>query len=293
MGGLWRLGHEMSGCTFTPIGATPDVESVDVVDTTGLMARVVFHSSSADREVSLGAGDTGLSFAIVTRAAMGTTRTVSFSFAVSSNVGLTTSEPAGYEARVAQRIYSPTFWPAVSWAEIGGVAVLLRQSTGIQMGTPGVLELMAVRDARVEQCDLEGGSGSDTGTHRIEWKLEPASSPAEAELAAQGFNRPLSVETVPLDQAAVLDLPRERSLLSVSGPGVVSALKPADRGNGVILRVVLLPGPVTVTLPPSLVGKTMTRVDIAERNAAPLGTAGSNITFDQGTYGAIATVRFE
>ncbi len=291
MGGLWRLGNEMNGCSLTPIVAPPPAETVEVMDTPGLVARVVFHSASADREAALDAGATGLDFAITTGAAMGTTRTVTFSLAVPAGAGLTTEEPAGFEARPAERLYTPTFWSAVGWAQVGGVAVLLRQSTGVRMSTPGAVELMAARDARNEQCDVEGGTGSDTGTHRIAWRFEPASTPIDAARAAQAWNRPVDLEAVPLDQASTLDLPREQQMLGVSGAGVVSALKPADRGDGVILRALLMPGPVTVTLPPSLAGKHVTQVDVAERDGADRGVAGNSIVLDRATYGAIASVR--
>jgi hypothetical protein len=293
MGGLWRLGNEMSGCSLTPMPAGSVAETVEVVDTPGLQARVVFHGPTADREAALAAGATGLSFAVTTGAAMGTTRTVSFSFAVPQSASLVTSEPAGFEKRPAEKLYTPTFWSAVGWAQVDSVAVLLRQSTGVRMSTPGQVELMAVRDARVEMCDLEGGTGSDTGTHRIEWLLVPASTPAAAEQLAQGYDRPLDLEAVPLTQGPTTDLPAESSLLSASGAGIVSALKPADRGGGVILRVLLMPGPVTVSLPPALQGKAMTVVDLAERDGMALGTSGATLVLDQKTFGAIASVRLE
>ena len=293
MGGLWRLGNEMDGCSLTPETPAPPDETLEVLDATNLMARVVFHSSTADREAALSFGDTGLSFAVTTGAAMGTTRTVSFSLAVPSDAVLETSEPGGSEVRPAEQLYTPTFWPAVSFARVGGAAILLRQSTGVRMSTPGEIELMAVRDARSEQCDVEGGVGSDTDTHRIEWRIEPAADAVAAEQAAQAWNRPLDAEIVPLDQGATLDLPRQASLLGVSGAGIVSALKPADRGHGIILRVLLTPGPVTVTLPWFLVGKQGTHVDVAERDGVALGIAQNQVIFDQATYGAIASVRFE
>lgn len=292
-GGLWRLGNEMAGCSLSPIAEAPAVDVVEVLDTPGLVGRVVFHGATADREVALAAGATGLSFAITTGAAQGTTRTVAFAFAAAAGAQLTTAEPAGWAVRPAELLYTPTFWPAVGWAQVGGVAVLLRQSTGVRMSTPGQVELMAVRDARVEQCDVEGGTGSDTGTHRIEWLIAPASSALAAEQSAQAFNRPVTAELVPLSQAPTLDLPHERSLLSVTGQGVVSAFKPADRGGGVILRALLTPGPVTVTLPSSLVGAHVTQVDIAERDGAARGVVGPTLVLDKATYGAIASVRLE
>ena len=292
-GGLWRLGNEMNGCSLTPMAPPPPAETVEVIEADGVFADVVFHGADADREASLAAGAIGLDLAVTTGAAMATTRTVSFSLAVPAGAVLTTSEPAGSAARVAERIYTPTFWPAVGWAEVGDTAILLRQSTGVRMSTPGAVELMAARDARQEQCDVEGGDGSDTGTHRIEWRIQPASTAAEAEQVSQAFNRPIDLEVVPLAQAATLDLPAATSLLGVSGDGIVSALKPADRGGGVILRAVLMPGPVTVTLPASLAGKQMTRVDVAERDGTSLGTAGTSLVLDPKTFGAIASVRLQ
>ena len=293
MGGLWRLGNEMVGCSLTPIVEPVLPETVEVLEAPGLVARVVFHSATADREVSLGSGSTGLAFAIATGAAEETTRTVSFDFAVPSGASLTTSEPAGWAERPLELLYTPTFWSAVAWAQVGGVAILLRQSTGVRMSQAGQLELMAVRDARQEQCDVEGGTGSDTGTHRIEWLIVPASSPLAAEQAAQAFNRPLDLEVVPRTQASILDLPAQRSLLGVSGEGVISAFKPADRGGGVILRALLTPGPVTITLPAALVGTKITQVDVAERDGAARGVAGQTLVLDKATYGSIASVRLE
>jgi len=115
---------------LTPITEPALTESVEVVDTPGLVGRVVFHSAAADREVSLAAGASGLSFAITTGAAEATTRTVSFDLAVPSGAALTTDEPAGWAVRPAEYLYTPTFWSAVGWAQVGGVAILLRQSTG-------------------------------------------------------------------------------------------------------------------------------------------------------------------
>ena len=107
--------------------------------------------------------------------------------------------------------------------------------------------------------------GSDPGIHRIEWRIERVASPAQAEILAQAFNRPIDLEILGTGQAATTDLAPEASLLGVSGDGVVSTLKPATRGTGVILRMLPMPGPVHVTLGPALTGKTMTLVDLAER----------------------------
>ncbi len=289
-GGLWRTGNEMEGCVLSPMPTPSDADTVQVLENGSLGVRVAFVSQSSTREASLGAGATGLSVAIVTGAAQSTTRTVAFSLA-GTGAPLRTSSAAGFAERPLQRVYTPTFWPAVAWAEYAGTAILLRQSTGVTMSAQGAVELMAARDARSEQCDVLGGTGSDPGTHRIEWRIERAASPAQAEVLAQAFDRPIDLELVTTAQAQTTDLPAELSLLGVSGEGIVSALKPATRGDGIVMRVLPMPGPVHVQLGAALVGKAMTTVDLAERDGKDLGVAPVMVDFDQPTFGAIASVR--
>jgi hypothetical protein len=290
-GGLWRTGNEMNGCAFAPMPDPADADTVQVLENGALGVRVAFKSASSTREASLGASATGLSVAVVTGAAEATTRTVGFSFIGAADAQLRTSSPAGFVARPLERVYSPTFWPAVAWAEYSGTAILLRQSTGAMMSVPGIIELMAARDARSEKCDVLGGSGSDTGIHRIEWRIERVASPARAELMAQAFDRPIDLEVLTTAQGATTDLPAELSLVGVTGDGIVSALKPATRGGGIILRALPMPGPVHVRLGPTLIGKSITVVDLAERDGKSLGAAPQVLDFDAATFGPIASVR--
>ena len=255
------------------------------------MARVAFRAGDVVREASLGAGAGGLTLTVTTGAAEATTRTVGLSLAVPGGAKLVTSSPGGALERPAEKGYTPTFWPAVGWASVGGVAILLRQSTGVRMSTPGELELMAARNAQSEKCDLLGGMGTDSGTHRIEYRIERAAGPAAAEAAAQAFNRPIDLEAVGLVQDAAPQLAAQQSLLGIEGAGIVSALKPADRGDGLIVRVLLLPGPVTLRLPPALAGRQAVVVDSAERDLRVLGPAGSTLVLDRAHYGTLPTLR--
>jgi hypothetical protein len=288
-GGLWRLGHEMVGCAFTEFAPPADTEVVQVVEQGNLGARVVFVGASATREAALGATAHALDLAIVTGAAHATTRTVSLSFAATGP--LSTSVPGGVAVRPAQYVYAPTYWAAVSWARVGDVAVLLRQSTGVRMDTPGALELMAVRDARQESCDNEGGTGSDTLSHRIEWRIVRATSAGAAEREAQAFDRPLQLLAVPL-AATGNAIASAGTLLSIeAGDGMVSALKPADRGAGIIVRVVG-PGQTSVRVSPAVASNPQaTRVDLVERDLGPAALAAGVIVFDATRDGSIASVR--
>lgn len=293
-GGLWRLGNEMGpGCQLSPMPAPSLPTAVQVIESTALEADVAFVGATFTIEVSLGAGASGLDLAVTTGAAQATTRTVSLSLATPSTAPLSTSSPAGWQTRAPAHVFDPTFYPAVGWAQVGGWAVLLRQSTGVRMSTPGIVELMAARDARTEQCDLMGGTGSDPGLHRIEWRLERAATVADAERAAQAFDRPLDLLFEWPTQAATTDLAPQVSLASIEGDAVISAIKPADRGAGVVLRALLLPGPATVSLSQMLAGRQLTVVDLAERDGAPLGAAGPTLALDTATYGSIPGFRLQ
>jgi hypothetical protein len=170
----------------------------------------------------------------------------------------------------------------VDWVSAAQWTVLLRQSTGARLSSAGDVELMAMRWAPSEQCDVEGGMGDDPDVHRIEWMVTAAATPARAARAAQRFNRP--VEWV---AAAGGDgsLPAMGSLATLDGEGLITALKPAERGDGVIVRALLLPGPVMIST--DLPHQTITRTDALERDLA----AASGLTLDHDTFGAIATLR--
>jgi hypothetical protein len=289
-GGLYRLGNEMSGCAFTPMAQTAGPSSVQVLENTPLVARVAFIAPSGTIEASLGAGQPGLDVAVTTGAAESTTRTVSILVDAPSGAAMTTSSPAGWQVRPAQHVFGPTFFPAVSWIQVGGWAVLLRQSTGVRMSTPGQLELMVARDARSEQCDVLGGTGTDTSTHRIEWRIQPAAQIADAARAAQAFDRPVDLMVVGTAQAVTTDLPPVQSLVTIGEGAIVSAVKPAERGPGVVVRALLTTGPATLKLLGPLAGKEVQRVDLAERSGPSLGAVDA-VMLDPAQLGLIAGLR--
>ena len=291
-GGLWRLGNEMgTGCSLTPMPAPARPATVQVLESTALEARVAFVAATYTLEASLGAGAAGLDVAVTTGAAQATTRTVSLAFAASPGAVMTTSSPAGWQTRPGEHVFDPTFFPAVAWAQTSGWTVLLRQSTGVRMSTPGQMELMAARDARNEQCDVMGGTGTDPDAHRIEWRIARAASVADAERAAQAYDRPLDLELGPTQPGSTSDLPTQASLASVDGEAVISAIKPADRGDGVILRVLLMPGPAQVHLASSLAGRQVSVVDLAERDLPTPVTTADTIPLTPAVYGSIVGLR--
>ena len=285
-GGLWRMGHEMAGCATTE-SAVPQTGSFELREASKFAARVALRTGDAVREVAIEAGGAGVSLALETAARAATTRTASFALAGAGP--LTTSLAGGFTQHAGDTLYAPTYWPAVSWAAAGGWAILLRQSTGVRRDAAGRVDLLAVRNVAAEQCDIEGPStdNSDSGTHRIEWRVERAATPAQAEIAAQAWNRPARLIAVGIGNGIGNGLPAEASLMRIEGPGVISALKPADRGDGVIVRALLMPGPVSVVPGPLLAGRAATLADSSERDLSAL----PSLSLRQETAGALQTIR--
>jgi hypothetical protein len=279
----------MAGCALASLDPSAGVDEV-TFDLSALRVRVVFSSADSVREATLDAGSVGLDLALTTSAtAAGTTRTVRFGFGAATP--RLTSQAAGFVEHDVEHVYTPTFWPAVDWVSAGPWGILLRQSTGVRFSQDGTVELLAVRDARSERCDVEGGTGSDPTAHRLEWRIVAVSDAGSAMRLAQAYNRPLEVAIVPGPSAAASSpLPAEQSLLSLDGAGVVTALKPADRGEGAIARVLLAPGPATLRFDGPLRDRSVSSSDLVERDGAPLGNA-ALVPLDSTMGGPLLTVR--
>jgi len=122
-------------------------------------------------------------------------------------------------------------------------------------------------------------------------RLSPASTPADAETAAQAFARPLDALLVGNARSPGAALPPVSSLASVSGQAVISAIKPAERGAGVIVRALLLPGPGQLQLGPSLAFAKVEQVDLVERDVRSLAAAGTTVPLDAAGTGSIVGLR--
>lgn len=296
-GGLWRLGNEMDGCGLELVEPSADLPEETTYTTEESVSRVTVAFASPDgtvREATLDSGSSSLDLAITTSAAEGTTRTVSWAFVDPVGAALLTSAPGGSIERPKTGLYAPTFWPAVDWVKVGKWAVFLRQSTGVtgEIGggspLPGGVEIIAARDARSEKCDVEGGTGSDTERHRIEWRIARVSSTTDAENQAQAYNRPVVAARVgpgPADG----DLPAEASLASLTGAGTISGIKPAEDGDGVVVRL-LLNGSSTLSLSSLLPAGVISEADLLERGGSAEFDRNS-LLFDAETNGSITTLR--
>jgi len=288
-GGLSRLGHEMATCSMTPTATTDDSEQFFLTGLPGGGLRLRFGSPTLMHAITLQPEDRGPTFELKTSAERGTSRCVTFSLADTA-APLVTGQAAGLVQRPLVKVYPRTWWPAVDWLKVGQAAFVLRQSTGVHMGQGGQLELMVARNPADEPCDAEGAKGSDDGEHTVTWRVVPVATDADAAVAAQAFNRPI-LQRNGGAWVAKHDLSAVGSLARLEGPGVLTAWKPAERGAGIIVRALLLPGPCKLLLGKQFLGRTVTVVDAAERDIRTLGNATAAITLNRGQLGAIATLR--
>ncbi len=249
-GGLWRLGMETPGrdqCAFTAgEELTAGGGDLFILQPGPVLAAVRIASPPGTeeyvREFKLAESSSWLEMTVEGAAGEGITITARFEAAADGI--FTTAVPGGMVMRPFEKLYSPTFWPATEFVDLSdpgrgaGLALLTGQSTGFSCSADGKLEVMVLRNAEQEKCDFLGGKGTDPSRHSIRLGLYPHAGDV---LAGKVLEAGLSFNAPP---RAVLTgihagvLPASGSLVTVGDGAWVSALKRAEDGRGVILRLV-------------------------------------------------------
>jgi alpha-mannosidase len=219
-------------------------------------------------------------------------RLLKVAFPVAVRAG-TASYDVGF-GHVARPTHENTTWdaaqfevPAHRWADLSqpdyGVALLNRDKHGYDVrGNTLRLTLLRAPTAPDPQADR--------GVHEISYALLPHPGDAVAARVAhhaEAFDLPLrAVPTAPRTG----DLPPRASLLHVAATGevLVTAVKKAERGDALIVRLCEVAGgraEVAVTPPP---GTTTALCDLQERPHTPLDTPSTTLGPFQ-----LATLRFD
>jgi hypothetical protein len=87
-------------------------------------------------------------------------------------------------------------------------------------------------------------------------------------------------------------LPLQGQLVTADGDGLITALKPATRGSGLILRALLLGPSLTLNAGPPLATLSWTPTDLAERQPPGATTAGSwPIALSRADHRTLVTLR--
>lgn len=247
-GGMWRLGHEMEGCTFhrtvrlaegsaairvSSLGVGPEAVRVE---TSGTLAGV-----EVDREVRLVGGEDRVLFHVKTAAASEATVTGLFETGQTQPI-IRMATPYAWAARPVHRHYDPTYWPILEWLDASapdgsGLLFVSLASQGWHVGEDGDIELMLTRNARVEKCQLLGAIGTDPDPHEVAFWLIPHDGELDVEGAyREAFELHQPLRAVPTDRHEG-SLPPRHGFLRLGGGPVITALKRAETNDALVLRL--------------------------------------------------------
>jgi alpha-mannosidase len=264
-GGLWRMGLEFWGGIWKESRQTSDRSAkLEVFERdTGLeiTSSVELNGETFRRLMWISNDSPVITFRVEGRAAEGHSVTVRFTTGLLSSK-LTMDTPGGVVCRPPKRIYDPTFWPFqhfVHFQDDGsgrGLAVLQPMPGAASYQPDGRLELVAMRNATRERLfGLIGIPGNPASGHeRRSYAFEYALL-----FTQRGDWRENNIH---LRARAIANNPwsssRDTALRGLADSIVttdaadvwVTAIKPASRGEGIIVRLVapVLPdSDVTVT----------------------------------------------
>jgi hypothetical protein len=306
-GGLWRMGLEFWGGTWkksmqasqrlSRLQISERDDGLEITCITELNGEVV------RRKMWLRNDSPIIHFRVEGRAAEGHSVTVRIAS------GLSTSElimdtPGGVVVRPLNRIYNPTFWNFQKFVHVQddnngrGLAVLLSNPGAVSYQPDGSLELVALRNATREKAfvfiPIPGNPAS--GHERTDYAFDYAllftrhGDWRENDIDHIAGNSRYSPWDKPT-RAALDDL--SQSVITTDCPEVrVLAVKPASRGEGVIVR---LYAPEVPQAPVMVTGhhlevKGALLCDARERDLEPLEVRSGSVRVAM--PGTVASIRF-
>ncbi len=291
-GGLWRMGQEFVGGRLRELSrASATYCEMAVEEGDGWLdvsCSVELDGEPIRRSVRLSRDSPLIRFHVEGRAAKRRTVTVRFDAEV-AGANLTMDAPGGLIARPPRRFYEPTFWPAQSFVHLRdeagghGLALCTRFPGAVSYGRDGGLELVALRNATHERAfgflPIPGMpmSGHEHEVYAFDYALL---------LTSAGDWRENQIPT-----AANTHRPTASPVTCDSADVYVAAVKPASRGEGVIVRLLTF-GPFgqTVSLDASALGvRAASLCDARERDLEPVEVQGGKVRLQ--LAGAISTLR--
>ncbi len=307
-GGLWRMGHEFLGGRLGEVGRASDRPAgLEVQEHDGgleVTSETTFGSLALRRLLWFRNDSPLIQLRVEGRVPEGRSLTVRFQTAISSR-RLTMAQPGGVVTRPPHKFYQPTFWPVQQFVHLQddegghGLALFVRLPGAITYDRDGRLEMIAVRNA--------------TGERAFGFVPFPATPAQGRERRPYGFDHALLFTTEGDWQENAIDVlartaaktPWRRdghedlwghtaALVTTDRPDVfVTAVKPASRGEGLIVRLQAWArpaGPVTFALRGYEL-QAASLCDARERDLKPLELHGGTVELMMS--GTLATVRLE
>lgn len=306
LGGLWRMGHEFWGGRFKELHrASQRPAQLRVRELEGgleVSCAAELDGQTIQRLLWLRSDSPVIRCRVEGLAAERRTVTVRFATDVSAS-RLVMDAVGGPVVRPPQRIYKPTFWPLQHFVHLQddangrGVALCLGMPGAASYRRDGRLEAIALRNATCERAfglfPLLGlpAQGHERVSHAFDYAIlfTPAGDWRENGIPQVAR----SISNNPWDTTGRAEL---RSLaaaaVTTDRPEVViTAVKPASRGEGLIVRLSTLTwfgSPVNITIRDRHL-KAAFLCDARERNLGPLQVQGQTARLVM--PGSIATVR--
>ena len=306
-GGLWRMGLEFWGGTWQKaVQASDRLSQLQVSerdDGLEITCRTELNGETIRRKMWFRNDSPVIHFRVEGRAAEGHSVTVSIASGLSSSE-LIMDTPGGVVVRPPNRIYNPTFWPLQHFAHVQddrdgrGLAILLAYPGAVSYQPDGTLELVALRNATREKAfgfiPIPGNpaSGHERTGHTFDYALLFTQHGDWRENDISHIARSIRYSPWDKPERAALDN-LSHSVITTDCPDVwVMAVKPASRGEGVIVRLyapALPKTPVMVTAHHFKV-KGAILCDAREHDLEPLEVRNGSVRVAM--PGTVASIRF-
>lgn len=252
-GGLWRMGHEYAGGTFRERARASALPARLQAEEQGDRLEVRVESELSGqrfvRSLWFRNGTPIVRLRLTGSAARRRTITCAFPTAFAEARTLAMDVPGGVVERPAHKLYDPTFWPARSFVHLHhppsdrGLAVFLGGPAAPALRGKGVLEWLAFRNAPREVAfgvlpvlaHPARGTDPDPGSFDYAVWFTRAGDHRANHLPRQVRHALRAALFAP--EAPDLDERANAAIVTDDEQVLVSALKPASRGSGLIARL--------------------------------------------------------
>ena len=307
-GGLWRMGHEFRGGWLREAGRASDRPApIQVHEHDGgleVISEATFGRLTVRRLLWFRQDSPLIQLRVEGRIPERRTLTVRFQTAISTSQ-LVMGQPGGVVVRPPFKFYRPTFWPLQHFVHFQddegghGLALFVRLPGAITYHQDGRLEVVAVRNATGERAfgfvpfPAAPARGRERHSYAFDHALlfTPAGDWQENGIGALARS---AAHTPWHDDGSAELRQRASALVTTDHPDVfVAAVKPASRGQGLIVRLQTFAppeAPVTLSLQGAHIGAA-TLCDARERNLQPLDVRDGAVRLTM--PGTLATVRLE
>jgi hypothetical protein len=298
-GGLWRMGHEFTGGAFEEVacgsGQSVSFQVIELADELEIRWQVAVGSETLDRALWIGGESPILRFRVSGR--VPDRHTVAVRMRTGLGIDqITMDSPGGTVIRPRVRLYEPTFWPLYRFARVQdrdsgmGVVLCQRRPGAFACRANGDIEAVAIRNATRERAfgfvPMLGmpATGHERSRYDFDYLLTWG---AQDELNVDKILTAVREVWPPLGGKADLWPVYERlaDLVAISKPGIdVAAVKYADRGRGVIVRLRKHGGPVDSAML-AIEGRPLSAAfecDARERDLEPLAVRDGAAAFSMG-----------